>query len=1050
MMKLVRLCVARPIATIIIFLAVSLLGGVSYTMLKLDLMPDISYPVLTVITPYPGAGPMEVENNVTDLLENMLSSVPGLEKISSKSEENVSMISLTFDWNKTIDEATNDVRDKLDLLNRKLPKEAEKPTLLKMDISLMPILILSVDSSLERFPTLMQFTEDNIINQLKQVPGVAQVQAMGGVKRQFRIMIDRKKLESFKLPYEQIALAVNAYNMTIPGGKIVVDKISFLLRTPGEFTSIDEIRSLIVGINPTTGSSIRLRDVALIEDTVNEQELFVETAKGPALAIIVMKQSQANTVEVTEAVLARIKEVEKELPPDVHVTIIRNMSEQIVSTIDNLKGVVITGALWVVVVILLFLRNLHAGLIVGVTIPLSLILTFLLMYFNGYTLNMISLTTIAIAIGMIVDNAIVIIENIVHHIERGKRPADAAVEGTSEVTGAIIASILTTIVVFVPLIFVGDMVGIMFRQLAFVITVALVSSLIFAIFLVPTLSAHFVKRQNLSGIVKYIHDALEWLFVKLESGYSRLLGITVRHKLISFSVITGLSMFSLVLVPYVGTEYMPKMDDGMISVSVTMPPGTTREETGLFMKTLIKRLHHEVPEKSADFAAWGKSDETGMASSFGLGEFSDNQGILFITLIDKAKRKRSDQAISDSLQHIVHDYPGAVVHIAAMNMLTSVMFGGDKPIDIQIYGANTEVAKSLSESIESELKRIDGIVNVDNSFKQGSPEYLVEVDREKASNLGVNLVTIGMTLRAGFNGSKIAKYREEGKEYDIFFRLREEDRKTQRDILDLKIPTAAGGFVELGSIAKITEAQGPLRIERKNKERVIRVTAEIQGRDLGSVSTDVSQLLSKIKTPPGIHVKLGGERAEQQKSFDKLFLALIIGIILVFMVMAVQFESLVQPLIILTAIPFAMMGALWAFVMTGNSLSLLSFIGLILLVGIVVNNGIVLIDYTNLLRSRHYSIVDAVMEAGRSRLRPVLMTTITTIVGMIPLAQSTGQGAELWNSMATVVIGGLVVSTFITLFLVPILFAAIEVMAEWWAARKKPMNQEADLSKESA
>ncbi|MBN2723282.1 MAG: efflux RND transporter permease subunit [Deltaproteobacteria bacterium] len=1049
-MNLTGLSVRRPLATIIVFLSLTLLGGLSFYLLKLDLMPDLSVPMLTVITPYPGAGPREVETNVTKLLENGLSAVSGLDKITSSSEENISVISLSFDWDTSLSDATNDVRDKLDIASRNLPSDAEKPFLFKFDFSMMPILIFSVETTPEKFPSLQQFAEDNIVDQLKKINGVGQVQIMGGLKRQIQVDMDSARLEAMKISVETVQGIISASNLTIPGGKAKINHTSFQLRSPGEFTSIREIEQLVVGMNPRTGAAVRLSDVAKVKLSTNEQELFSETSTGVALMMIVNKQSNANTVDVAKRVLEKLEIIKKTLPDDIKINIIRDMSENIKNTIDNLANVVITGALFVIVVILLFLRSLRAGFIVGITIPTSLIVTFLFMYIKGYTLNMISLMGLSIAIGMVVDNGIVILENIVHHIEKGTNPAEAAVEGSSEVAGSIIASTLTTVIIFVPILYVSGIIGILFSQLAFVICATLIASLIVALVLVPTLSSLMVRKAKPWGIFKILYNSSEWAFLKLESGYLFLLKICLNNKLVSFSVIGGTAMLSLVLIPYMGTDYMPVTDNGFVEAAIELPSGTRPEETGKYVRELMARIEKEVPEKQAIIGSWGKSDDSAMAGSMGGAEYGDNMGRILISLINKGDRKRTDQEISDTFQEVATMFPGAKIKIAPNNMMSSLLMGGGKPIEIEIYGSNEEVSLNIARTIEDRLNNINGIVNVVVSQKDGLPEYSVETDRDKASRMGVSMYSIGRSVRNAFNGAKVSKFREEGKEYDILVRMRKSDRSSLKDLMRLKIPTMGGSFIELGNVAKIKQSVGPFKIERKNEERIIKVSGDIRGRDLGAVSEDVNTMLSSLKPPPEVTVKLSGEREEQMKSFRMLFIALIIGIILVYFVMAAQFESLRDPFIIITAIPFAMMGALWAFVMKGQTLSMLSFIGLIMLVGIVVNNGIVLIDYMKILRARGYSILDAVTEGGRSRLRPVLMTTITTIVGMIPLAMSTGQGSEMWVAMSTAVIGGLTVSTFVTLFLVPIMYTAMESGSERRAKARKEKKKRSKLSEITA
>ncbi|MBU1240956.1 efflux RND transporter permease subunit, partial [Myxococcota bacterium] len=714
---------------------------------------------------------------------------------------------------------------------------------------------------------------------------------------------------------------------------------------------------------------------------------------------------------------------------------------------------VTTGGIFVILVILLFLRNLRGGIIMAITIPTSMIVTFLFMYIKGYTINMISLTSLSIAIGMVVDNGIVVLENIFQHLERGARPREAALEGAAEVSGAIMASTLTTVVIFFPVVFLGGIVGVLFSQLAFMITIALLSSLVVAMALVPTLASLMLTQIKPRGVLGWLYEKSELGFKALESGYRFLLGVAIHNKLLTFTLIVAVTLSSVLLVPYVGTEFMPQNDNGFLQASIELPPGTKKEVTAKYARELSARLYKAIPEIQAMLTSWGKSSDSAIGASFGGQQQGDNYATVFMSLVSKRKRARSNKEVSESLQHLTTIFPGALVKISAEDQMQSMIFGGGKPITVEIYGENEYVASTLATTIEQKLKKIPGTIEVEISRRDGVPEMAVMVDREKAAMMGVNMYTVGNTVRTAFNGITVSKFREAGKEHDIYLRLRAKDRSSLKKLMYLKIPTVAGGYVDLGNIATLEQSQGPVAIERKNQQRIVKVSAGIMGRDLGSVSKDVETMLKTVKTPEGFSIQLAGAREEQNESFSLLMLAMGLGALLVYFVMAAQFESLRDPFIILFTIPFAMMGALWSFVISGQTLSMLSFVGLIMLVGIVVNNGIVLVDYINILRARGMGVIEAVMQGGTSRLRPVLMTTITTIIGMIPLSQSTGEGSEMWVAMATVVIGGLIVSTFITLFFVPIMYTFFELghqrrIDRKLARRKKQHLTELELAKE--
>ena len=1033
-MSLSKTFVHRPTATLIFFLAITLMGLVSLKFMKLDLMPDMEIPVITVVTVYPGASPEDVEKNVTKVLEEQLSTVSGVDEITSKSQENLSTVTLKFDWETNLAEASNDIRDKIGLAKRFLPEDVEEPYLFKFDMSMIPVMFMSIQSTPERYPTLRQFAEDHIVTPLKNLPGVAQVQMFGGLIRQVRVELDRQRIEETGVTYDAVRGVIATANVSVPGGDLTVNDTTFLLRVPGELGRPQDLEGLVVGMNPQTGAVVYLKDIASVKDTTEEQTFFAVGKNGPSLMLMVQKQSSANTVTVGRAVMKRLGEIKKTLPKDVELVPVMDFTKNITKTIDNLTQTVTTGGFLVIIVILLFLRNFRGSLIMAITIPTSMIVAFLFMYLKGYTINMISLTSMSIAIGMVVDNGIVVLENIFQHLDRGERPREAAVAGVQEVLGAIVASTLTTVAIFFPVLFVGGVVGIMFSQMAFVITFTLMTSLLVAMALVPTLAGLLLRPIRPRGIIGWFFRMSEAAFKALEEGYRFLLTLALHNKLITFTIVAAVSLTSILIVPYVGTEYMPQMDSGSIQATVELPPGTKADVTAKYVKELAARIHLEAPEVKTMMTLWGQNKNGGGMSGAQQG---DNYGQVMVALVDKKDRKRTALQVAESLQHLTTMFPGASIKILMQDQGAQMMGGQGKPVSVEIYGENDLVAASLANTLEAGLKAIPGVTNIQISRRDGNPEMGVLLDRDKASLMGVNMYTAGNTVRTAFNGQIVSRYRENGKEYDIFVRLDPKYRQDLQQLLDLRIPTVTGRFVQLGNIATLSQHQGPIAIERKNQQRIVKVEADIAGRDLGSISEDVEALIKTIQVPEGFEILTGGSRKDQQESFGLLILAMILGVFLVYFVMAAQFESLRDPFIILFTIPFAMLGALWGFVISGQTLSMLSFVGLIMLVGIVVNNGIVLVDFTNLLRERGLGVIESVTAAGASRLRPVLMTTVTTVCGMIPLALSTGEGSEMWVAMATVIIGGLTVSTFITLFFVPVMYTTFELGRQRRADRRK-------------
>ncbi len=1036
-MNLPEFGVRRPVAAIMIFVAVAAIGVVSLTRLNLDLMPKFDIPVISVITVYRGAGPKEVEKRVTKVLETQLAVVTDLDKIESTSQENASIITLRFDWGTDLTEASNEVRDKISLAKKRLPDVVDEPYIMKMDMSQMPILMLAISASGPSRRGLKKLVEDKIADRLKRLPGVATVNVMGGAKRQVRVEVDQRRLQATGVGLDQVMGLLAASNVSVPGGALEVGRTSYTLRVPAEFETPAQIGQLVVGQNPRTGAPVRLRDVARVVFGPEEATQFMQANRSTGVGLMIAKQSGANTVEVTKRVRAELKRMRADLPPDLKVLEIKDYSKDITNTIDNLKETVLWGGILVILVILLFLRNIRGSLIVAISIPTSLVVTFALMFIMGYTLNMISLTSLAIAIGMVVDDSIVVLENIYRHRADGARAKEGASEGASEVGMAVTASTLSTLAIFLPVVFLGGIVGIFFTQLAAIVSMALLASLAVSLILVPTLSSRLLVVRPPSGVLGWLFRQSERVFEGLERAYSALVGWALRHRVVVITGTVAVCGASLVAMPYLKTEFMPEQDTGSLMVSVELPVGTRKEITGQVVRRISKALHQNPETKIVTMSLWGAGEEGQEATAMlGMGQ-GPNYGIIMANLGSRDHRRRSTKEVARDIRPFLDTIPAATVKVNSSDPMQSMLLGGARPVTVEVRGHDEVIAARLAQRVARGLKRIPGLIDIDISRKESVPELQVKVDRDKAAALGLNIATVAMTVRNAFNGITVSKYRVGGDEYDIFVRLRPGDRRTPDDLGGLTVQSMLGKPIRLDNVAKIVHGTGPEKIERRNQERIIYVGADIEGRDLGSVSADVRRMVDKIEVPPGFSLRIGGSREEQQKSFRLLYLALLLGIGLVYIVMAAQFESLRDPFIILFAIPFALVGAIWAFVITGQSLSVLSFIGVIMLVGIVVKNGIVLVDYINILRARGQSVTDAVREGSRHRLRPVLMTAITTMLGMMPLAMSRSQGSEMWNALATAVIGGLAFSTVITLLFVPTLYAVFEEGRERRLARKR-------------
>jgi CzcA family heavy metal efflux pump len=1021
-MKLAQISVNRPVTTLMIFVAMVVLGLVSMSMLGLDLMPELEIPSVSVITAYEGAGPEEVETLITEPMEDTLSTISGVDEVISISKEGISTVTLRFEWGEKIDESINDVRERIDLIRERLPEEADNPIIFKFDLSMIPIAIIAFTAE-ESYPDLQDIVDDEIVDPLKRVDGVASVTAGGGLLRQIRVDIDRDKLAALDLSITQLNQALAAQNISTPGGNIRSGYKDYLLRTPEEFSSPEEVAEVVIARR--NGIPIKLKDVADVRDFFKERTFEVRMNGQKAMAIFIQKQSGKNTVEVARAVGEKLEQLKKNLPPDVESRIVMDSSEFILASVGTLRDTVFWAVFFVFIVLLFFLRDFRASLIVAAAIPTSLIITFLLMYLADYTINTDSLASLAVAVGLVVDNAIVVIDNINRHREKGERAKEGAVFGANEVGVAVIASTLTTISIFAPIMFVGGIAAIVFGQFAAIVTMALVASLFTALMLVPMLSSKLLKVRNpdsSKSILDFFYhlggitlDGMELLYVKFLSWS------LANRKTVFISCIV-LFVWSIGLVGFIGTEFFPQQDQNRVSADYELPIGTRYERTGDVAQQLQTITANHIPERRNSFIRWGVY---GAGSTFETDEES-YKGILFISLKPKDQRSASPNDLIKRLRKITDKIPGATIRYSAEDPLESIMFGAGGKLSVELYGHDMAQARVYAEAVESAIAAVEGVEDIQISRKEEKPEIKVIIDREKASQLGLDVRTIGKQIETFFAGSTATRYREAGDEYDVEVRLQPKDRERIEDLRDVPISITGGGQVSLANMAKIEQGLGPTKIERKDQERYITVSAEIVGRDLGSVVEDVGKAIDKIPAPPGFNYKFAGAEKERKEAFTLLMIAVGLGMVLVYMVMASQFESFRDPFIIFFSIPFGIVGVIIALAVAGQAMSVVSFLALIMLVGIVVNDGIVLISYLNILRRRGLDIYSAIIEGGRSRLRPVVCTSCTTILALTPLAFSKGEGSEIWVPFAVTIIGGLFVATVITLVLMPTLYSVFE------------------------
>ncbi len=1003
-----------PVTTTMIFLAAILLGAFSWTQLGVDLMPDFEIPAVSIITTYAGCGPQEMESSVTEPIEESVSTVENVDEITSTSMEGVSMVTVKFDWGVNLSEATNDIRDKLDLVSKRLPENADKPFIFKFNTSMIPVMMMSVTAE-ESWEKLDKIVDRKVIDALKRVGGVATALQLGGDKRGILVDLDRERIQATGLSGSQIVGLLRSQNIDNPGGTIKQGQFEYLARTPGKFTRVDDLKSVVVATKPGV---VRLGDVAAIKDGFLEKSnaFFINGKRG--IGVMVQKQSGANTVGVAQAVRDALPEIQAQLPPDVKIDIVMDTSEFISNTIGNLSNTVLLGGIAVFFVIMFFLRDIRGSMIICTTIPTSLILTFLLMYVAGYTLNQISLSSLAIAIGMVVDNSIVILDNIKRYLERGVNSREAAVSGAVEMGTSVMASTLTTIVIFLPIIFTSGLTNIMFGQLAMIITMALSASLISALMLTPMMCSKILKPARIENN-KIVRSRFV-MFDKVEHAYGKALEKILEHRWAAIGSLAVVGVLSLGIIKMVGVDFMPVQDQGRITIKYECPVGTRYEVTGQFGQQIAEVVKANVPELKTLVVRYGKSDGQSGAMS-GSKNFSYT-GQVNLMLVTKDKRERGVKQVIEDIRPLVEKIPGIVVHFDSGDPMANMMGTGGAGFTLNLYGYDLKTGLEWANQLKEKFAAIPGLADIEISQDLAQPELQVEIDREKAANLGFNVSDIGKTIETYISGNTTVKYQEGGDEYDIVVRLRPEDRSKIEDLGRIPLISPTGQTVRLDNLARIKNEFGPTSVTRNEQERYIQITGQVYGRGTGDISDDATKILDSMPVPPGFSWKFAGNEKQRRESFMLLLQAGLLGCILVYMVMASQFESLLAPFIIAFSIPFGFIGAMIFLLLVGSRLSVVSLLAFLILIGIVVNNGIVLVSYINTLVKRKVPLKEALITTGKSRLRPILSTTATTMLGMLPMALSTGEGSEVWVPMGMSVIGGLAVSTLMTLFLMPLLY----------------------------
>jgi len=1022
-MSLAAGSVRRPITTIMAFLIVILLGSIAFWRLPVDLMPELTYPTLTVRTDYPNVGPQEVEDLVTRPIEEAVAAIAGVETISSTSSEGQSSVRVAFTWGTDLDEAADEIRTRVDRIRDRLPDDAQTPTVFKFDLASFPILYLGVSSPDMGPVEMREFAEERIERRLERVPGVASVDVRGGLRRQYQVNLDRDKMLALGLSADQITRLLKAENLNRPAGKVEEGNMDVYLRTVGEYRTAPQIASTVVTVRD--GKPIYLRDIADVEEGVEEVTSLTRIDGRPGIRLAINKQSGANTVQVATKALAEVDRIRRDFP-DVTVTEIINTSEYIKRAIANVRSSALLGGLLAVVVLLFFLRSGRSTFVIATAIPISVIATFALIYFTGYTLNIMTFGGLALGVGMLVDNAVVVLENIFRKREEGEDAETSAVVGTQEVSTAITASTLTTMAVFLPIVFMDGVSGVMYKQLAVVVAFALFASLAVALTLIPVLSAKVLrgnKAHPMRTKLKPLYDKSERVLTAMENRYRNGIRWALAHRKMVIFGTFGLFLASLTLIPFIGSELMPKTDEGEVRVNAEMAVGTRLELMDKTFRQIEQIVKENVPEAKSMLSHIGGG---GWHASGG------HTGDLRISLVDQSERTRSAAQIATALRPKLAKIPGATIRTregSGLFLLRIAFGGGDESLEAEVRGHDLDKGYQLAEKVKQAFSTVPGVSDVRIGRDPGRPERVIRINREKIARLGLSMSKVAEIIETNLAGTRATVLRRAGREYDIFVRLAEPDREVLKDIDGVSLVAANGESVPLKSVVDVTFSKGPVVIDRKDQERVISVYANVAGRDLGSVAADAREALRAVDVPEGFAVVLGGEYEEQQKAQIQLMVAMALALLLVYMVMAAQFENLLDPFVVMFSIPMALIGVLLTLWLTGTTFNIQSYIGMVMLAGIVVNNAIVLVDYTNLMRrKRQMPLHEAVIESGRRRLRPILMTTATTVLGLVPLAIGLGEGSEMQTPMARVVVGGLAASTLVTLFLVPVVYTTL---AEW-------------------
>lgn len=1036
-MAIYKTSINKPITTGMIFVAIIILGLFSLTRLPIDQMPEMDPPYVTVMTTYPGANASEIEMNISKPIENSLNSVDGLKNIVSNSKDNMSIVTLEFEWGSDIDEALNDIRSFVDLVYDNLPDGVSRPMILKLNSSASPIMSYGFTAK-ESYPGLERIIDDNVTNVLNRIDGIGNITVSGAPQRYIYVDLDPKQLESYNLSLEAVGQAVAANNLDLASGTVKMGKEQYQMRVKGEYVESSEILDIVVATTPA-GRQIFVRDLAVVRDTIKDLSLDEKINGLDGARMMITKQTDANTVAIAKKVKREMERIQKTLPPDVEVTLINDNSLEIENAISGLTESIFYALLFVMLVVFIFLGDWRSTIIISLTIPISLVTSFIYLLLVDSSLNIISLASLTVAIGMVVDDAIVVLENITKHIDRGESPREAAICATNEVWVSVIATTLVLVAVFVPLTMLSGMAGILFKELGWIVTIVVCVSTISAISLIPMLSSRMLKEKPFflskkeeeeakakAAQKKFTFDnTLGKVFTAIEAWYADVLRWCLNHKRSTMLVSAAIFIVSLipVFVGMIGMDFMKEQDNGRLSVSVELQRGTRIEETLKTARMLESDIREVVGEDLLVLStSAGSNEDAGMAALFN--STTNNKISMSVRCTKKFERDRTIFEIQERIRERIAEYPEIINYQVSLGGMGP---GGNNSLSIEVYGYDFDATNEFASNLKRRIQEhVPGARDIKISRDEDRAELKIVFDKQKLALHGLNGATVASYVRNRVNGMTAGFLKEEGEEYDIVVRLKEEYRNSISDIEDFGIMTPTGRTVKLKELAVVEEYWCPPTIEHKNRQRYFTINVNPYNTSLNELAMGVQAELDQMNIPQGVVVDLAGSYEDQQDTFGDMGLLALLIMILVYIVMASQFESFSKPFIIMMSIPFALTGVILALLITGSSLDMVGALGIILLIGIVVKNGIVLVDFINLMRERGYPLYEAIALSGQSRLRPVMMTALTTILGMIPMAVSKSEGSEMWNTMGIVVIGGLLVSTLITLIVVPVLYGWME------------------------